>query len=201
MSARVAAGAVDRLADLAECVSDKGIELVRPVQSNDRAEVLYRVDVSLKWARERPRCMRPEEIFELNVESYRRRSAVEKRGRGRPPTRATTKTSKPRPQNRRLPTTYSRRTEPPTTGTIGRNCHDIIFSSRLTRYMLHVRASPTATTSTKCSAVGTRTVPRVALDRPPDDGLTDLLKSGFLLRGAFGWTAAENAALLLAQRR
>jgi len=34
-------------------------------------------------------------IFELNVESYRRRSAVEKRGRGRPATRATTKTSKP----------------------------------------------------------------------------------------------------------
>ena len=34
-------------------------------------------------------------IFELNVESYRRRTAVEKRRRGRPATRATNKTSKP----------------------------------------------------------------------------------------------------------
>ena len=34
-------------------------------------------------------------IFELNVESYRRRTAVQKRTRGRPATRATTKTSKP----------------------------------------------------------------------------------------------------------
>ena len=34
-------------------------------------------------------------IFELNVESYRRRTAVKNRGRGRPATRATNKTSKP----------------------------------------------------------------------------------------------------------
>jgi DNA replication protein DnaC len=35
-------------------------------------------------------------LFELNVESYRRRTAMEnKRGRGRPPTHATTKTSHP----------------------------------------------------------------------------------------------------------
>jgi DNA replication protein DnaC len=35
-------------------------------------------------------------IFELNVDSYRRRTAMEnKRGRGRPPNRATTKTSQP----------------------------------------------------------------------------------------------------------
>jgi DNA replication protein DnaC len=34
-------------------------------------------------------------IFELNVDSYRRRTAVQKRGRGRPATRATAKTSKP----------------------------------------------------------------------------------------------------------
>jgi len=35
-------------------------------------------------------------IFELNVDSYRRRSAMEnKTGRGRPPTRATSKTSRP----------------------------------------------------------------------------------------------------------
>ena len=33
-------------------------------------------------------------IFEMNVESYRRREAIErKRGPGRPPTRATIKTS------------------------------------------------------------------------------------------------------------
>jgi len=33
-------------------------------------------------------------IFEMNVESYRRRTAIErKRGPGRPPTRATIKTS------------------------------------------------------------------------------------------------------------
>jgi DNA replication protein DnaC len=33
-------------------------------------------------------------IFEMNVESYRRRAAIErKRGPGRPPTRATIKTS------------------------------------------------------------------------------------------------------------
>jgi hypothetical protein len=33
-------------------------------------------------------------IIEMNVESYRRRAAVErKRGRGRPPTRATIKTN------------------------------------------------------------------------------------------------------------
>ena len=37
-------------------------------------------------------------IFELNVESYRRRSAVEtKRGRGRPATRATTKSTRAAP--------------------------------------------------------------------------------------------------------
>jgi IstB-like ATP binding protein len=37
-------------------------------------------------------------IFELNVESYRRRSAVEtKRGRGRPTTRATTKSTRAAP--------------------------------------------------------------------------------------------------------
>jgi hypothetical protein len=35
-------------------------------------------------------------IFELNVDSYRRRSAMEnKTGRGRPPTRATSKTTRP----------------------------------------------------------------------------------------------------------